>query len=192
MPANLGPGQKINIARLGARYAEMRSRMPKRDYNDAAAQKELLETISATAGTRQRANEALGVASDTIEAPAPTEVPTETPFEKPNVWDMPTTGSGWCDCGEDHPLDTDWVLDCAMENAEDPEWMTHKEVIQTAKDVWEYDSVCAFFRMVINDSATAVHGAPAEKYPFKTGVEIVIYFSKIWNGCPEEACEGDD
>jgi hypothetical protein len=67
MPANLAPGQKINVARLGARYAEMRSRMPKKIYDNAAAQQELLATISATSETRQRANEALGVTGDSPE-----------------------------------------------------------------------------------------------------------------------------
>lgn len=182
-----GSNHKLNVAKIAARLAQT----PKEPYDNAAAQGELLEVISATSETRKRANEAMGISSDTIAAPAPTEVPV-APFEKPDVWGMPTIGSGWCDCGEDHPLDTDWIIDCAEDNAQDPEWMTHKEIIQTAKDVWNYDSVCAFFRMVINDSATAVHGAPAEKYPFQTGVEIVVYFSKIWNGCPEEACEGDE
>jgi hypothetical protein len=193
MPANLAPGQKINVARLGARYAEMRSRMPKKTYDNAAAQQVLLETISATSETRERANELLGV--DSIQAAAaPSEAPTETPseVEAPNVWNMPVTGSQHCDCGEDHELDLDWLMDCAEENAEDPEWMTHKEVIEAAKMFWNYESVCEFFRMAINTSAIAINGQPAEKYKFSTGMEIVLHFSKTWNGCPEEGCEGDD
>lgn len=183
------PRPKLNLARLGARYAARRAATVKEPFNDAEAQQELLKTISATSETRDRANELLGVSTKTIEAPAPTEIP--VPAEKPNVWEMPTTGSGWCDCGENHELDTDWLLDCAFEIVEDPEWMTHKEVIRTAKMFWEYESICEFFRMAINVSATAVNGQPAEKYKFETGMEIVAHFSKTWNGCPEEACQGD-
>lgn len=182
------PRPKLNLARVNARYAARRATVAKEPFNDAEAQNELLATISATSETRERANEALGVSTKTIEAPTPTE----TPVEKPNVWEMPTTGSGWCDCGEDHDLDTDWLLDCAFETVDDPEWMTHKEVIRTAKMFWEYESICEFFRMAINTSATAVNGQPAEKYKFEIGIEIVAHFSKTWNGCPEEACQGDE
>jgi hypothetical protein len=182
------PRPQLNLARVAARYAARREATLKESFKDAGAQQELLETISATSETRERANEALGVSTKTIEAP----VPTETPVEKPNVWEMPTTGSGMCDCGQSHDLDTDWLLDCAFESVEDPEWMTHKEVIRTAKMFWEYESICEFFRMAINVSATAVNGQPAEKYKFEVGIEIVAHFSKTWNGCPEEACQGDE
>lgn len=184
------PRPQLNLARVAARYAARREATVKEPFNDAEAQQELLETISTTSETRERANEALGVATKTIEASAPTETP--IPVEKPNVWEMPTTGSGMCDCGEDHDLDTDWLIDCAFETVDDPEWMTHKEVIKTAKMFWEYESICEFFRMAINVSATAVNGEPAEKYKFETGMEIVAHFSKTWNGCPEEACQGDE
>jgi hypothetical protein len=181
-------GPRLDTARVAARYAARRAATPKEPFNDAVAQQELLETISATSKTRERANEALGVATKVIEAPAPVEAP----VEKPNVWEMPTTGSGWCDCDENHDLDTDWLLDCAFETVDDPEWMTHKEVIKTAKMFWEYESICEFFRMAINVSATAINGQPAEKYKFEVGMEIVAHFSKTWNGCPEEACQGDE
>lgn len=181
---------QLNLARIAARYSVRREATSKEPFNDAAAQQELLQIISETSETRERANEALGVSTKTIEAPAPTEAP--VPVEKPNVWEMPTTGSGWCDCGQNHELDTDWLLDCAFETVDDPEWMTHKEVIRTAKMFWEYEAVCEFFRMAINVSATAVNGQPDEKYKFETGMEIVAHFSKTWNGCPEEACQGDE
>lgn len=190
MSSILTPRDVLDISRISARYSARRAATPKEPFNDAAAQQELLETISVTSGTRKRANAVLGVATKTIEAPAPTETP--IPVEKPNVWEMPTTGSGMCDCGENHDLDTDWLLDCAFETVEDPEWMTHKEVIRTAKMFWEYESICEFFRMAINTSATVVNGQPAAKYKFEVGMEIVAHFSKTWNGCPEEACQGDD
>lgn len=188
MNSTFTPRPQLNLARVASRYATRREATAKELFNDAEAQQELLATISATSETRERANEALGVSTKVIEAPAPTEAP----VEKPNVWEMPTTGSGMCDCGEDHDLDMDWLIDCAFETVEDPEWMTHKEVIRTAKMFWEYESICEFFRMAINVSATAVNGQPAEKYKFETGMEIVAHFSKTWNGCPEEACQGDE
>lgn len=124
---------------------------------------------------------------------APTDVPNEISFEKPDVWKMPITGAGCgCEDGHDHDIDYDYLQELASDFAKDPEWMTHNEIIKTAMEFWAYDRVCEFFRMVINDSATAMNGAPALKYRFSLGVEILIYFSKIWNGCPEEVCEGDD
>lgn len=185
---------KLDIARVAGRYATRRAETPKEDFDDEAAQRELLDTISATSATRKRANEALGVslgvATKVVEAPAPTEAPTEVPFEKPDVWNMPTTGIGWgCDCEEDsQELDADWLLEIATDIAEDPEWLTHEEVIELAQDFWEYEEICTFFRMIVGDSAKAVNGKIAEKYTFTIGVEIVAYFSKVWNGCPEEAC----
>lgn len=187
----------LDTARVAARYAQRRAVTPKEAFNDAAAQRELLETISATSGSRERANEAIGVslgtATKVIEAP--TETPIETPFEKPDVWNMPTTGIGWggeCDC-DDHDLepDADWLNELAEEIVEDPEWMTHEEVLKLAQEFWEYEDICSFFRMIVGDSAKAVNGEIAEKYKFVIGVEIVAYFSKVWNGCPEEACGSD-
>lgn len=185
---------KLDVSRVAARYALRRAVTPKEAFNDADAQRELLVTISATSATRARANEALGVslgaATKIIEAPAPIEVPTEVPFEKPDVWNMPTTGIGWgCDCEEDsQELDADWLNELAEDIAEDPEWLTHEEVLELAQEFWEYEDICAFFRMIVGDSAKAVNGKIAEKYKFPIGVEIVAYFSKVWNGCPEEAC----
>ena len=39
----------------------------------------------------------------------PTEVPAARPTTIPDVWEMPNQGSGWCDCGEDHPVDRELV-----------------------------------------------------------------------------------
>jgi hypothetical protein len=190
MITSSAPRPKINVARVAARYAARREETVKEDFNDATAQEELLEVISVTSETRARANAALGFATKVIEAPAPTEAPTEAPLEKPDVWNMPTTGIGWgCDCEEDsQELDADWLNELAEDISEDPEWMTHEEVLELAQEFWEYEDICTFFRMIVGDSAKAVNGKIAEKYKFTIGVEIVAYFSKVWNGCPEEAC----
>ena len=37
-------------------------------------------------------------------AEAPMVEPANIPAVKPDVWEMPNEGSGWCDCGEDHPV----------------------------------------------------------------------------------------
>ncbi len=71
---------------------------------------------------------------------------------------------------------------------QDPEWMTHEEVIDTAMDLWNYIAVCKFFLMAIRASAIAVGGRQSPKYPFERGLEIVAHFSKTWQGCPEEIC----
>ena len=106
----------------------------------------------------------------------------------PDVWRMPSRGIEWCDCGKHHELDRDIVLGFARDLVEDPEWMTHDEVIDTAMDLWNYLSVCEFFLLAIRRSAHAVNGDAAWRYPFERGLEIVAYFSKTWQGCPEQIC----
>ncbi|MCV9994633.1 hypothetical protein OIU93_10035 [Paeniglutamicibacter sp. ZC-3] len=106
----------------------------------------------------------------------------------PDVWQMPSRGIEWCDCGQHHAVDRKIVLDFAEAVVEDREWMTHDEVIDTAMDLWNYVSVCEFFLMGIRRSASAVNGGPAVKYRFERGLEIVAFFSKTGQGCPEEIC----
>lgn len=106
----------------------------------------------------------------------------------PGVWTMPSRGIEWCDCGRHHVLDRDIVLGFARDLVEDPDWMTHDEVVDTAMDLWNYVSVCEFFLLGIRRSASAVNGGPATRYSFERGLEIVAYFSKTWQGCPEEIC----
>ena len=106
----------------------------------------------------------------------------------PDVWQLPSRGIEWCDCGQHHVLNRKIVLGFAQEVVEDREWMTHDEVVDTAMDLWNYVSVCEFFLMAIRRSASTVNGGPAQKYRFERGLEIVAYFSKTWQGCPEEVC----
>lgn len=116
----------------------------------------------------------------------------EEPWETaaiPDVWTMPSRGMEWCDCGQHHELDRDIVLRFARDLVDDPAWMTHDEVIDTAMDLWKYVSVCRFFLLAIGRSASAVNGGPAPRYGFERGMEIVAYFSKTWQGCPEEICD---
>ena len=109
----------------------------------------------------------------------------------PDVWQLPSRGIEWCDCGQHHVLNRKIVLGFAQEVVEDREWMTHDEVVDTAMDLWNYVSVCEFFLMAIRRSASTVNGGPAQKYRFERGLEIVAYFSKTWQGCPEEVCSSE-
>ncbi|PQZ86678.1 hypothetical protein CQ018_18535 [Arthrobacter sp. MYb227] len=110
------------------------------------------------------------------------------PGMSPNVWLMPSRGIEWCDCGKHHVLDRDTIEYFAAQIVSDPEWMTHDEVIDTAMDLWNYVAVCEFFMMGIRTSASVVTGNLAPKYRYERGLEIVAYFSKTWQGCPEEIC----
>ncbi|MFL4474268.1 hypothetical protein ACIPVK_09740 [Paeniglutamicibacter sp. MACA_103] len=116
---------------------------------------------------------------------------TQVPFDTelvPEVWAMPSHGIEWCDCGQHHDVDRKIVLGFAEAVVEDREWMTHDEVVDTAMDLWNYESVCEFFFMAIRRSASAVNGGEAQRYRFERGLEIVAFFSKTWQGCPEEIC----
>jgi hypothetical protein len=105
-----------------------------------------------------------------------------------DIWQLPSRGIEWCDCGQHHVLDRDIVAAIAHDVVDDPEFMTHDEVIDTAMDLWKYESVCQFFLLAIRHSATAMNGHPAERYAFERGLQIVAHFSKTWQGCPEEIC----
>lgn len=106
----------------------------------------------------------------------------------PDVWSMPGRGIEWCDCGQHHALDRATVEQYAAQVVGDPQWMTHDEVIDASMDLWNYVSVCEFFLMAIRTSARAVNGALAPRYRYERGLEIVAYFSKTWQGCPEVIC----
>ena len=96
----------------------------------------------------------------------------DTPTVIPNVWEMPNTGPGWCDCGNDCTVTRDLLAEIAFHLRFSGEWLSHDEVIDLAMELWAYDGVCEFFLMVIKDSAKAVYGEIAEKYPFEKGLEI--------------------
>ncbi|MFF5793116.1 hypothetical protein ACFY5D_13800 [Paeniglutamicibacter sp. NPDC012692] len=131
---------------------------------------------------------AIGLRSITMAANPQTPATPAGPAAPPDPWTMPSRGIEWCDCGEHHDLDRDTVLSFAEDVVEDRQWMTHDEVIDTAMDLWNYIAVCEFFLMAIRASTVSVNGEPAPRYPFERGLEIVAYFSKTWQGCPEEIC----
>ncbi len=104
------------------------------------------------------------------------------------IWAAPARGTQWCDCGSDHPLTRDRVLEFCLTDAH-ASVITHPQVVRTAMEVWNYATVCRFFHLAVQAAAGAVHGAVAEEYPFETGLAIVKAFSDAWNGCPEELCD---
>lgn len=106
----------------------------------------------------------------------------------PDVWSMPNRGIEWCDCGKHHVLERSTVEHFATRVIGDPQWMTHHELIDATMDLWNYSAVCEFFLMAIRASANAVNGVLAPKYRYERGLEIVAYFSKTWQGCPEVFC----
>lgn len=57
-------------------------------------------------------------------------------------------------------------------------------------ETWNYIEVCRFFHLQLNDAAKHVNGGTAAQYPYYDGIDIVGYFSKTWQGCPEEVCAG--
>jgi len=108
---------------------------------------------------------------------------------KPDVWAMPSEGIEWCDCGDSHEISRGDILEFSEYYAQDKDWITHEEVVQSCMSFWNYDAVCEFFLMKVRDSAIVVAGEVKDKYPMEEGIEIIGYFSKTWQGCPEEACE---
>lgn len=111
---------------------------------------------------------------------------------KPNVWEMPTTGIEWCDCGEHCKVTRQLVENSIMETLGTipSPFITHTEICETLMDLWNYVEVCEFFHDKVKQSAETMHGSVAEKYPTETAYEIIAHFSKTWQGCPEEACTG--
>jgi hypothetical protein len=52
---------QIDIRKIAAKYAMRRAQTPKNDYDDAAAQEELLRVMEDSAQSRQRTNKILGI-----------------------------------------------------------------------------------------------------------------------------------
>lgn len=133
----------------------------------------------------------------TLTAPTTPETAPVTPKETttlpiPEVWEMPTTGLQWCDCGCDCEVDEELICDY-MEDVlgeRTPEWVTHPELCRVIQELWNYESVCAFFFDHVDLSAKKINGSVAKRYRGTVATAIIGYFSKTWNGCPEEACEG--
>lgn len=118
---------------------------------------------------------------------------TSTPSAKPTVWQMPATGIEWCDCGEHHEVTRELILESIIITLGDaPEFLPHPQICEVIMDLWNYEDVCSFFHDHVKLSAEAINGSVQDRYPFETGVEIIAYFTKTWNGCPEEACKGGE
>lgn len=110
---------------------------------------------------------------------------------KPSIEDMPDTGLQWCDCGSDHQLQRDDITQMASDLGIEPRaTITHQQLVRLTMETWNYAEVCRFFHLQLNDAAKNVHGSTAAQYPYDDGIDIVGYFSKKWQGCPEEVCAG--
>jgi hypothetical protein len=109
----------------------------------------------------------------------------------PDVWGLPSSGIGWCDCGEHHQLTREVVaLNVAAACGGLPVRITHRRVVQAAARLWRYESVCRFFTMAVEDAAKRVNGQIDDTYPVEVGLAIVKDFSDRWAGCPAEVCGG--
>ncbi|MGP9487523.1 hypothetical protein ACT3UD_08220 [Glutamicibacter sp. 287] len=112
---------------------------------------------------------------------------------QPDIWTMPDKGLSWCDCGAAHELSADIVYGFAEELGLDTrEAMTHPQLVELTMEVWNFEAVCRFFHLALNEATQFIHGTVAEEYPFAEGIDIVGYFSKTWQGCPAAECRGDD
>lgn len=108
-----------------------------------------------------------------------------------DVWSMPRTGMVWCECSEDHELTEEFVFKTLMEMGLYPgRNLSHSEVVELTAAVWNYDEVCRFFELAVEEAAQQVHGQIDSTYPLEHSLAIVGYFSKKWQGCPDEACSG--
>ncbi|MDO5634260.1 MAG: hypothetical protein Q4G34_05275 [Micrococcus sp.] len=106
-----------------------------------------------------------------------------------DVWQLPTLGSSWTRTG------AELTEDDALSLAEDlfgviPDSLTHHQVILVTMEAWQYLSVCDFFLDALCESALQVHGGAADHYPLREALAVTGYFSRRWNGCPEEICLG--
>ena len=117
---------------------------------------------------------------------------TTTPLV-PDVWSERSTGTPWCDCGDDCTLDEETVEDYAEDLfGQLPDRLTHRQVVALAAAVWRYVEVCRFFTLAVEAAATRVADAPRPDYPLTVGTAIVRAFCNAWNGCPDELCRGGD
>lgn len=128
----------------------------------------------------------------TVPAEVPAEIPETVPGDRPDVWGMPEKGTGWCDCGEDHPVDEPLVRSMirGVLGDDSADVITHAEVCEVIMRMWRYYEVCRFFHDAVERSAVAMNGKVDDEYAMPVGIEIIAYFAKTWNGCPEELCGG--
>ena len=125
--------------------------------------------------------------------PITTTMPGDGLPSLPEIWREKATGLEWCDCGCHHPLTKTIVTEFARDvlGLHLPKWVTHRQVILIAMQVWNYISVCRFFTMAIEDAAVRVNGCVAPVYSLEIGLAIVKAFSDRWNGCPTENCDDE-
>jgi len=108
-----------------------------------------------------------------------------------DVWSMPRTGIVWCECSEDHELTKEFVVNTMIEMGLHPvRQLTLDELIELTAAVWNYEEVCRFFVLAVEEAALHIHGHIDSSYPLQESLSIVGYFSKTWQGCPDEACSG--
>lgn len=107
------------------------------------------------------------------------------------VWAMPATGMRWCECGEGHELNREIIWSISRElGLERRRELSYAELFELVMEVWRYDEVCSFFRMAVDDAIDRVYGRHARRYPMVSALDIIGYFSKRWQGCPEFDCDG--
>ena len=114
----------------------------------------------------------------------------EDPGGRPEVWTIPGTGVEWCDCGEDHELTRDVVLARYLAAGLIDGRVPHPVVVAVTMDVWGNATVCRFLHLTLEDAAREVAGAVLPDYELHDAVDITGRFTKTWQGCPEESCNG--
>lgn len=109
-----------------------------------------------------------------------------------DVWSMPSRGLAWCDCGKGHELTESIVFRAIGEAGYEPSRpLTHSQLVDLIAQVWHYSEVCRFFHLAVEQAATRIHGKVDAVYPLDHSVDIVGYFSKTWQGCPDAACQAE-
>jgi len=110
----------------------------------------------------------------------PLDAPTapSLPHVVPDVWSDPG-GPSFDDILET----TRWLL-----RDENPERITHAQIIKIAQRLCGYYRICRFFTLQVEDAAVCVNGTCEDDNPLAIGLAIVKRFCAKWNECPEEAC----
>lgn len=113
----------------------------------------------------------------------------DRPITRPDVWGMPTTGIPWCDHPDDHvPYRPDVVaLYRGRESADGR--VPHEVVVEVTRELWGYEWVCRFFQLKVEEAARAIVGAVLPSYQVRDAIDITGFFSKRWQGCPQQACQ---
>ncbi|WP_426733550.1 hypothetical protein [Glutamicibacter sp. 2E12] len=109
-----------------------------------------------------------------------------------DVWSMPSQGLAWYDCGKGHELTEEIVLQAMAAAGFGPgRPLAHGQLAELIADLWHYSQVCRFFHLAVEQAAMRIHGKVDEIYPWEHSTDIVGYFSKTWQGCPDAACQSE-